>query len=242
MSQGGWDQHDRVSRSASWRSAAHTWTSSLFTTFCGQTKRVLGVRMCWTSTVLTCAHREILVLFGNISSERQLRRFVWYRRGQCPGPVCATWQADCSTVSWSSWNCSNWDAWRCLKLWGRDYGFISTELLRTMWKMSCWPRHIQGDGVHVEGRLRGLLCPESNSSGSIPVGARLRSYYQDYLRYRDKAWQRAMPTCQAVFQRTQRCRLPWHGRRPFQTAAATTRCLWVYHMIPPFHDDVCLEN
>jgi hypothetical protein len=37
----------------------------------------------------------------------------WYRRGHCREPLSATGYAHCSTISWSYWNWSIGDAWRC---------------------------------------------------------------------------------------------------------------------------------
>jgi hypothetical protein len=85
--------------------------SSLYIIFCGQTKYVLRIRVCSTSTVATSGYGKILFLSKNVGLfQRQC--FDWNRRGHFRGPLSATWGADCSTMSWFSGNCCTGPAWR----------------------------------------------------------------------------------------------------------------------------------
>jgi hypothetical protein len=70
--------------------------NSFYVIFCRQTKLVLRVSLCSTSTASTPRHRIIPMLsadVGNKSGSGQ--RLVWTRRSHSRGPLYATGQADC---------------------------------------------------------------------------------------------------------------------------------------------------
>jgi hypothetical protein len=72
-------------------------TSSFYIIFYGQTRQVLRVNVCSTSTTVTSG---IILMDPRIwvPNPLQRQRLGWNRWGHCSGPLSATWQADCSTI------------------------------------------------------------------------------------------------------------------------------------------------
>jgi hypothetical protein len=199
-----------------WLSSTHTilkWLqhklqmSSFYATFCGHMKHVLHVRVCQMYTTVTSGQGIILMLLANVgikSASASASRLVssgtlsWT-------PICL--QANCSKISWFSWNFY----WDCLKMCLSGSG---------------WTWHIQG-GLDMEGWLLGLLgCwlltmmdfflrgHVKKRIYAVPPGiikdlvTRLQAAVTSQCQH-VKACSRE---CCAVH-----CRLPWNGWRLLQT-------------------------
>jgi hypothetical protein len=136
--------------------------SSFYTTFCGQRKRDLRVRVCSTSTAVTSGHGLILMLSANVGiKSASASAFGLVSSGSLSwAPICylTCWLLNDIVIFWKLFyqGCLK----MCLWLWGRGCGFSTTELQRTMGKMSGsgWTRHIREGGLYLDDRLHGPLC------------------------------------------------------------------------------------
>jgi hypothetical protein len=180
-----------------------------YTTFCGQTKRVLRVRVCSASTTVTSGHGIILMLSANVGiKSTSASAFGLVSSGTLSwAPICywTVWLLNDIVIFWKLFyrGCLK----MCLYLWGRSCGFSTTELQRTMGKTSGsgWTRHIQEGKVDWKWRADCMASSVagSNSDGFFSCGDTWRSKFTQSLPGLSKIswqdfkqlWQRSMSSC-----------------------------------------------
>jgi hypothetical protein len=160
-------------------------------------------------------HNSHLLARYPLLSPLQGQRSGWYRRRHCRGPLSATWQADCSTMSWFSWNSSTRASWRCAcireteavvsarrgssALWGRYPAVAEPRKGNWTCRPDCMASSVAGS------------YSDECFSVEIPEGARLHRPSQDYRRYCGKTSSSCenghFKVCSREF-RAAHCRLP----------------------------------
>jgi hypothetical protein len=201
---------------------------------CGQTKHVVRVRTCSTSTTVTTGHQIVPMLSADVGTNLAS---VW--AGMVGDLAMNTYplraRLTVQKISWSSGNCSRGAAWRCASNTEEDavsVGRISSTLQER------WPAVVEHDiSRDVERTSRAnwmdLSVDGSNSDGLSPVGtpegARLLSPSQDYRTSRGKTSSlcvngRCQPvkTCSRAGHAAH-WHLPWNWRRPLGRPVVTTR-------------------
>jgi hypothetical protein len=135
--------------------------SSFYIKFCGQTKRVLCMKACSVSTMVTSGHEIILMLAANMGIKSSLGSMfeLVLAKTQSWAHIC--YHASSSMTLSFSWKCSTGAAWRRASCCEAGCSF-TTNFQHTMGNMSgCgWLWHIQEGGLEMKGQLHGLLIYE----------------------------------------------------------------------------------
>jgi len=169
------------------------WMSCFYTKFYWQ--HVLHMRVCSVSITITSGHRIIFMLSANVGiKSTSVSAFGLVSSGTLSWAPSATWQADCSKISWFSWNCSTGAAWKRVSsskaddvgsaqrssraLQGICLAVVECDISRKVdwtWRAECMASSVVGP----------------NSNGLYPVGtpegALLRSPSKNYRRSRGSA-------------------------------------------------------
>jgi hypothetical protein len=157
------------------------------------TRTMFYKRVCSTSTTITSGYGITFMLSTNVGNKSASASvFGLESSGNFHGPLSATYQADWSTTSWYSGNCSTGADW-CV----RGCSFSTTELQRTMRKMSAVPGHVISRADCIASSVAGSNSDACPSVGTSEGARTCIISWQDFK----QLWQRPMLSCSGVFER-----------------------------------------
>jgi hypothetical protein len=113
--------------------------SSFYTTFCGRTKLVLRLRVCWTSTTVTFGYGIILILSANVGiKSASASAFGLVSSGTLWAPICylTGWLLGDIVIFWSS-----------SALWGRCPAVVERDVSGKVdgtWRADCMASSVAG--------------------------------------------------------------------------------------------------